>query len=352
MYHFERDHRFSIKLYEEYAEKRTLFQYLDSLMENPEKNVRTDFLNVLFQIILALEVAQYRFDFCHYDLHMKNILVKYTINETITYPIMHETCTLHHVNHVIKIIDFGMSTLKTNKMMYGTKNYIKYGIYPFMISGKDVIKILLGFYYHIKKCTSVYDNRGKLLHFLEYCCLEFLHIDVKRESLAKIRKILQGELDLGVCSESFLNPYNFSCFLRNNSVTICNILEIDQLPWEWERTISTKQLSSFSFFRIQWKTFLLHCAFFFKKNFLSNFPMIQYKENVEHHVQTILFFSKRYEKCMEDGDGIFVGNLLEEMTFYYRMQQASRAILELEAKDFEAVGANLDIKRNARFFLF
>ena len=34
-----------------------------------------DFLNIFYQILIALEVAQEKIGFCHFDLHFENVMV-------------------------------------------------------------------------------------------------------------------------------------------------------------------------------------------------------------------------------------------------------------------------------------
>lgn len=101
-----------------------------------------DFLYILLQLCIGLEVAQDKFEFCHYDLHCDNIIVQ---KQKITRVLFDQyDCTFLNTLRPI-IIDFGMScgySVVTNTR-FGQSGLEKRGIYNRLQPGYDLYTFLL-----------------------------------------------------------------------------------------------------------------------------------------------------------------------------------------------------------------
>ena len=112
------------------------------------------------QILLTLEVAQRECNFTHYDLHESNVMIrkvkmKYDVNiDNKTYSI--------NTKMLPVIIDYGHSTLKTpDNVVIGEFGLQHYGIFPFMIQGRDMYHILTF-------CANIFiKNRKEYTEILE-----------------------------------------------------------------------------------------------------------------------------------------------------------------------------------------
>lgn len=71
-----------------------------------------DFVNIFFQILLGLEIAQNKIRFTHYDLHSENVLLVRN-NSPITVDMYGYEYTLRYKYRPV-IIDFGLSTAQTS----------------------------------------------------------------------------------------------------------------------------------------------------------------------------------------------------------------------------------------------
>lgn len=106
-----------------------------------KKNHFTTFLNIFFQILLGLEVAQNKLNFAHYDLHTDNVIL---VPQKDSLEI-----SLYGYNYIIKhaqkpvIIDFGLSSVHTKGQTLGQKSLETKGIHPHLSPGYDIYVFLL-----------------------------------------------------------------------------------------------------------------------------------------------------------------------------------------------------------------
>ena len=111
-----------------------------------DKNISvTEWLDIFIQLLISLEIAQRDIKFTHFDLHLDNILI--TKDKVIPYELNFDnyTYSINNTQYKPVIIDFGMSSITINGIQSGFVNrdlYILFGIAPFMVSGRDMHKIL------------------------------------------------------------------------------------------------------------------------------------------------------------------------------------------------------------------
>ncbi len=106
-----------------------------------------EIFNIIVQIFLALEIAQRHYRFCHYDLHVNNIMLR-PIKEPYTYVVVldDKKYTIKAEKYIPIIIDYGLSSIHLEKRSIGTYSFQKYGIFPFLIQGVDQYKLLFHTY--------------------------------------------------------------------------------------------------------------------------------------------------------------------------------------------------------------
>ena len=106
-----------------------------------KKNNFVDFLNIFFQILLGLEIAQNKLNFAHYDLHTDNVIL---VRSNQTFEV-----SLYGFNYTIKndykpvMIDFGLSSVHTKGQTLGQKSLETKGIYNHLSPGYDIYVFLL-----------------------------------------------------------------------------------------------------------------------------------------------------------------------------------------------------------------
>ena len=127
--------------------------FTDFMNQNPTE---IEWLDILIQILISLELAQREIKFTHYDLHLGNILINKT--NVIPYEVNFDNYTYSiNSNQKPVIIDFGMSSITINDKQTGFLDryfYEEYGIAPFMVSGRDMHRVLSCCYY-LKKNVEI-----------------------------------------------------------------------------------------------------------------------------------------------------------------------------------------------------
>jgi len=117
-------------------------------MKNMITKGRLDYngwLDIFSQLLIALEVAQRKLNYSHFDLHTGNVMVR-EVKEGLTYSVNLDgaTITFENKKYVPVIIDFGMSTVtdpKTHKTI-GSYDFSRYGMMHFMIPAFDMYKFM------------------------------------------------------------------------------------------------------------------------------------------------------------------------------------------------------------------
>ena len=123
-----------------------------------------DFLNAFVQILFALEIAQRQYRFCHYDLHLKNIIMK-PISKPYTYTIVIDTKRYDLIaeKYIPIIIDFGLASIHFEGITVGSHDFPQFGMMPYLIQGVDMYKFL--FHAYAKSQGEIYRCVSSLFLF-------------------------------------------------------------------------------------------------------------------------------------------------------------------------------------------
>ena len=146
------------------AQEYIIGETLDSVLEKKKINF-DDFLNIFIQILFALEIAQRHYRFCHYDLHLKNIIMK-PIDKEYSYSVVIDTKRYDLVaNKYIPImIDFEFSSITMDNYTVGSYDFPHFGMMHYMIQGIDMYKFL----FHAYSKTTDYIHKQIGTFFLFY----------------------------------------------------------------------------------------------------------------------------------------------------------------------------------------
>jgi hypothetical protein len=128
----------------EYVSKISFFDYLKDSIDKNLINFEK-FIYIFCQLLLALEIAQQKYGFCHYDLHLSNIMMK-ELNEKITYRVNFNCDEYEFITDIVPvIIDFGESRiLYKNKLIHtDSESGLSIPKLKFMIPSLDMFCVLL-----------------------------------------------------------------------------------------------------------------------------------------------------------------------------------------------------------------
>lgn len=136
-----------------------------------------EFLVYFFQIFYALKIAYEKFDFTHYDLHDKNLLIK-NIKNYKEFFIFYENDVYIKANNIIIMIDYEMSHFKYDEMNFGClKQLDKFGIsknkgsfitdiYKFLLASIDIMKLKENKNYILLAPLVQYFNKNDNLDYI------------------------------------------------------------------------------------------------------------------------------------------------------------------------------------------
>ena len=111
----------------------------------------SDYLNIIIQIVNALNIAYKTFGFTHYDLHAGNVMID-TFAAPFYIPIYMPDGSVKYLvtRNLVKIIDFGFSRISVNNTVFHRFDMQKYGITTEAYPMHDLHKILLTWYHNAK----------------------------------------------------------------------------------------------------------------------------------------------------------------------------------------------------------
>lgn len=181
-----------------------------------------DFVNVLFQVLLSLEIAQRHLLFTHYDLNTENIIVE-TVKNPFTIQLGNQTYRFH--KFMIKIIDFGFSSVNTspNTIFSNCATYLyHYGYFPFFTPGTDMFRIL-------GEC--VFQTTGQKQDFSAFI-MEHLY-GVKSEKLkSQIHIFRKHYFNCSCFPFIYKIPLESICFLESLSISSLRKFGIEHLSFQ------------------------------------------------------------------------------------------------------------------------
>jgi hypothetical protein len=102
----------------------TLDNYLS---ENIDTITTSEWMSILFQIVVSLYTYEKMFNMTHNDLHTNNIMYVHTDAEFIIYKINHRYFRIPTYNKIYKIIDFGRSIYTYRGQRHMSSSYAKTG---------------------------------------------------------------------------------------------------------------------------------------------------------------------------------------------------------------------------------
>lgn len=183
---------------------------LKNFIQN-KRNTFPNFLNIFFQILLGLEIAQNKLNFAHYDLHTDNVILVPN-NKTLE-------ISLYGHNYMIKhslkpvMIDFGLSSIYSKGQTLGQKNLETKGIYHYLSPGYDIYIFLL-FCIDIAQSynLSIFNGITNLLTFFKVKT----NLSIKLITHNHIKCLRKGVFNL--------IPYQFINFIVEN---YSNYLDVD-----------------------------------------------------------------------------------------------------------------------------
>lgn len=218
-----------ISLHREYVPGVSFSEYMKKLCRRPRRDDFgvQEFLSIFLQIICSLEIAQQTLQFCHFDLHGKNIILRPVSNHTITYPIFDICYQFRECKQIPVFIDFEFSTIRYKKLIISNDPLCyDWGIYPFFISGCDMLRFVIGclFYSHPYRNDQRYT--GYFLHkYMEMILLKFygMNMDVFYEHESIFRK---HNFNFTMNKVIFSTPLQFLRFFDENEPEILRILEL------------------------------------------------------------------------------------------------------------------------------
>jgi serine/threonine protein kinase len=119
------------------------------------KNDRLDFkqfLIILIQLLLGLEVAQREVRFTHFDMHAENVMARTGTGDSssVTHFDMN-TYIIDNPEFIPVVIDFGAATSYIDGKYIGSYDYISHGMLNFMVPGHDMYKFMI---YCARKTTN------------------------------------------------------------------------------------------------------------------------------------------------------------------------------------------------------
>lgn len=172
-----------------------------------------EFLGIFKQILIALEVAQKELSFCHYDLHLANVIVQKIVPFSYTVSLYGKNFTFKSGNYLPIIIDFGLACVKVENTLIGSYDCIEYGMYNFPIQGYDMYKFLFHSY-SIAKGDLQKQIGGLFLFYGLYDPYKILLTPVK-----KLPEISQRYLEkISKSRIATYTPLEFFLWIQNESI--------------------------------------------------------------------------------------------------------------------------------------
>jgi hypothetical protein len=231
-YHQQYEKKYSLEIME-FIDGVPLDKFMKNLfMLNSKQNLEEHwqiFLSIVLQILLSLEIAQSKIFFTHYDLHLKNIIIKIQPKVDICYNTFHGSYCLTNVVYLPKIIDFEFSVVKPPSKysdetcmicnVYTTT--FPYGYYASFIPGIDMLRFLCCIRLICNSNESRLEKR--IIRFLNKVFFEFYKMDSSMFEKKKFIKLSKTFFNFTDTSYVYYCPFELLDFLFKNFhlYTVC-----------------------------------------------------------------------------------------------------------------------------------
>jgi hypothetical protein len=267
-------------IFMEYVNKLSFHRLCEDVIG--DKNI---IISQILQILIALEVAQIKKNFTHYDLHTSNILIQMCeINSVFVYQIKGKKYAIPTYGFFPLIIDTGLSYIKTNdgkQMMSNTENYghgFQSTVYDKL---NDAHHFLLSTFYHIESESDAYDSLSNKIKIM------FSNIPLLRKSgWKKLPNELNKEI-LMKLKEECRSYRKFELFDEYDSESLEILNGLIKLPMTDHGEKYTSFSECFPIFMIEYHK-LINIDDFSKEDVL--FVLITI-------VDTINLYTKEYKRC-------------------------------------------------------
>lgn len=212
---------------------RTLYEWIatDSISTR-------QFLGVFAQLLLSLEVAQRECGFTHFDLHVKNILVRDHQPDQPVVSIDGYTFDADCLSPCI--VDFGNSAVAARLDGFlGRGCFPEHGMYPFLVAGADIFKLMTTLLANLKYLGT----NSRIRHFITYCIQEFYGSAALHEFPYRVldcpKELFDSFYNCTTTTIAYHTPRMLMMFLHKNKSTVCRILGITNYPWTRRAAVAT-----------------------------------------------------------------------------------------------------------------
>jgi hypothetical protein len=188
---------------------QTLLEYINSSQFNFK-----EFLFILLQLSLALQVAQNQYCFVHNDLTPWNIILKKIPKTTFEYKLSYNKIIKITTSLIPIIIDYGKSHITHNNIHYGYVNMYKSS------SCQDILTILITSIHQILSSKLNVSHKDILLlssffSNTKYCKNTFKHINNLKKFVYIAHKYTEITFSNKYELEN-IKPYDFFLFITSN----------------------------------------------------------------------------------------------------------------------------------------
>ena len=211
---------------------RTLYEWIatDSISTR-------QFLGVFAQLLLSLEVAQRECGFTHFDLHVNNVLVR---DHQLDQPVLSIDGYAFDADCLSPcIVDFGNSTVAHRDGFIGRGCFPEHGMYPFMVAGADIFKLMTCLLANLKYLGT----NSRIRDFITYCIQEFYGSAALHEFPYRVldcpKELFDSFYNCTTTTVAYHTPRMLMMFLHTNKSTVCRILGLTKYPWSRRAAVAT-----------------------------------------------------------------------------------------------------------------
>lgn len=325
-------HNNNTNIISEYIDGISLYDFIKSKSFNMH-----EFIFIILQLSLSLQVAQNKFAFIHYDITPWNIIIKKTsTHELVEYPITYKNIIKIKTNIIPIIIDYGKSHVIYNNTHYGIIDIFN------MNMSHDIISLLITSIHNI----FIYQKnlKPKDINSLIYLCnffsnseyykykfnnakqiINFLHFSHKYSNIIYYKNINIHKKPIDLF---YYIMKNFKYNSINYSETLVNSYPINNSLQTFEYLLSdndTKKISSFLqvFNKIQ-----KYKHIYTSTNVIFIYYLFQYLDYhidyvwnnlnilLQHLNYKIIPYNKMYSKVKHHIKNYFVKNVKQSLNIF------------------------------------